>query len=268
MGDLVALPFELGAIIREIKGKSWEPCAEAALLSLAAKQFGVDRLEQVIDPDFIRQRKKEEMIAEWRQRAARPGEFAVMSARYPTERMDIESSKFVDAVMRFLGPDIRNRDVVEIGCGNGRITQRLVSEVSSLTAVDLSEDMLTKNRLRLGEVNREKLHYVCAFAQDYHPSKKHEIAICSLVLIHNTDAQFFSDLVTSLRACADVIFLFEHVDPGSISSEQTRIRTEEELLEAFSDYTIDKRESYQLFSDRLVFMKLVRTRTNRAEATI
>jgi hypothetical protein len=257
MEDLVAVPFELGAIIDVVKSQSWEPAAAAGLLTLCAKQFGLDKVERVIDPNFVRTRTRMEMLAEWDRRASRPGEFAVMSARYPSHRYKEESEKYIQAVIDFIGNDVDRKDILEIGAGIGRLTEWLALRASELTCLDLSQKMLERNRKLLGNM-AQNINYLPIFGQDYRPKTPHDIVISSLVLIHNVDENDFRQLVEMMSSCADTIFLFEHTDVAHQVSSHTRPRSEAELISAFRTFRAGRRQEYQLFNDNLIFLKLVR----------
>jgi SAM-dependent methyltransferase len=255
--ELIALPFDVEAVVESIGSEPWEPAAAATLLMLCARKFGISQVERAIDDEFVTQRWREVMLAEWRQRARRPGDQAVMSARYPLHRCTTESKQYIDAVYRFLGDDVDDRDIMEIGCGNGRLTQRLVGRARRLTALDLSEDMIEANRERLGP-RAALVNYICGFAQEYRPATRHNVVICSLVLIHNVDDRPFQELVNVMKASADIIFLFEDVSPVQQPRPATRLRSEQELLDAFHDYRVERKDYYSLFADRVLFLKLVR----------
>ncbi|HEU0078278.1 MAG TPA: methyltransferase domain-containing protein, partial [Longimicrobiaceae bacterium] len=255
--ELIAVPFEVEAIVERIGMGAWEPAAAATLLTLCAREFGTTRLERAIDDDFVSQRWRDVMLAEWRQRASRPGDQAIMSARYPLHRCAEESKLFAEAVHRFLGADVDDMDVLEIGCGNGRLTMGLVRRAGRLTCLDLSEDMIRMNRERLGR-HAALVTYVCCFAQEYRPTVRHDVVVSSLVLIHNVDDRAFEDLVKVMQASADTIFLFEDVGTGDRRTGSTRLRSEQELLAAFRGYRVERREEYRLFEDHLLFLKLVR----------
>lgn len=265
--QLVAVPFELNAVVDWLKEKPWEPAAAAGLLTLCAKEFGIDRLEEALDPEFVRQRWKEEMEAEWGQRARRPGDQAIMSARYPAHRVAEESQKYAAAVRDFLGDDVRDRDVLEVGAGTGRLTRHLARVARRLTCIDLSEEMLRRNRELLGDL-AARVDYRCLFAQDYQPAVAHDVVISSLVLIHNVEDHAFGRLVDMMCACAGTAFLFEHADPTHTPTPHTRPRSEQELLQAFQGYRVEKRSQYQLFGDRLVFLKLVRETGKRPAPSV
>jgi ADP-ribose pyrophosphatase YjhB (NUDIX family) len=254
----IPVAFASNSIVSLIKQDVWEPAAQAGLLTLCAKRYGVGAVELALDPEFVRSRYRQTMLAEWERRALRRGRFAVMSDRYPSDELDNQSELYVAAVMQFLGPDIAFKDVVEFGPGIGRITRHLVGVAARLTCVDLSETMIARCKEGLGAAASRVSFHSC-FAQDYHPAKKHDVAICSLVLIHNADDLSFKQMVESLKASAETLFLFEHCDPAARASSSTKTRSEAELLASFREYRVERRRDYRLFSDDLVFLKLLKS---------
>ena len=253
---LEAIPFDLDFVVALVKSQEWEPAAAVSLLTLCTKRFGLRRVEEAIEPGFVRKALRGEMIAEWDFRAARPGEMAVMSARYPFDRCTEESERYVNAALDFMGADVEGKDVLELGAGIGRLSEHLVDRAGRLTCLDLSEGMLERNRERLGGRARQ-VEYHNVFAQDYRPKRRHDVVISSLVLIHNTDDESFGHLCEVIAACADIIFLFEHVDVAYQVSTYTRPRGEKELLSAFHGYRVGRKAEYRLFNDKIVFLKLV-----------
>jgi SAM-dependent methyltransferase len=254
---LNAVDFELDRIVSLVRSSDWEPAAAAALLSLCVREFGIDRVERAIDLECVRERWKKEMISEWRQRASRYGEAAVMSSRYPATRSIVESQKFLDEVLAFVGSDCDHMDVVEIGAGTGRMTKHLVKSARRLTCIDLSTEMIARNRNALG-AHAEKVSYLLRFSQDYQPEQRHDVVISSLVLVHNVDDDAWGRLVNTMCACADSIFLFEHVDDPRMPHPHTRLRRAEDLVAAFSNYEVIRRRKYFLFEDQILFLKLRR----------
>ena len=63
------------------------------------------------------------------------------------ERFWAEGERVVDRILESLGARLRpDDDVVEIGCGVGRLTRALAGRVRSVTAIDVSSEMLAKAR--------------------------------------------------------------------------------------------------------------------------
>jgi SAM-dependent methyltransferase len=257
MEYIEAVPFELIEIINLLKNQRWEPAAAVGLVSLCTKEYGRYQVEKAIDPDYVRINEREGMTYEWNRRAQRKGVSAVMSARYPSYRCEQESQKYVNAVMDFIGNDINDKDVLEIGCGIGRLTKKLILKAKKLTCLDISQEMIDRNKAYLGAL-ASKVDYFQEFAQDYSPNKTHQVIISSLVLIHNIDDDEFYKLVKKMSSCADEIFLFEHTDVACQVSPFTRIRSVTELESAFYEYEVTKRSEYKIFDDSISFLKLVR----------
>jgi len=266
LGDVASFPLDVATIVALAKEESWEPVALAALLTITAKRFGKEHVLRAIDEAWLRKQSHDIMATEWKRRASLPGHFAVSSSRYPQDELPEKSRAYVDAVMAFIGDDIATKDVVEFGAGIGRITQRLVKQVSRLTCVDLSEEMLKRNRELLGPASQDVAYHI-GFVQDYQPSVKHDVAVASLVLIHQVSALMFTEAVDALMRSADSIFLFEHCDPAAHTSVNTKARSADELIQAFHGYNVERRSEYFLFSDRLVFLKLVRSVGPEGELT-
>src|SRR5207244_11642326 len=68
----------------------------------------------------------------------------VMSVRYPYDQLNDKSARYVNAVMRFMGSDLDNKDVLDIGCGVGRLSKQIVKVARKLTCIDLSDRMMTR----------------------------------------------------------------------------------------------------------------------------
>lgn len=256
MEEVIAIPFELATIINLVKQKKWEPAAAAGLLMLCTKKFGIDTVEKQIDPKFVETRLRKEMESEWERRALRKGDAAVMSARYPSHLCKEESRKYIQSVIEFIANDVDGTDVLEIGSGIGRLTEWLALRAGKLTCIDISKGMIQRNKQRIGSLS-QKVTYLQMFAQDYHPEQKHDIAISSLVLIHSLDEITFQRVVRALSLSARTIFLFEHTDVSSQVSSYTQPRSKEELISAFAGFEIEKQQTYKLFNDNLIFLKLI-----------
>lgn len=262
MAELISIPYQLESLIDYIRNYPWEPAAAASLLLICTKKFGVTAVEKALDQEFARKKIHEEMYREWEERSSRPGVLSVMSLRYPNNVCEEESNRYVEAVIHFLEGDIEGRNVIEIGGGIGRLTEKIAPKVKRLTCVDLSSGMLALNRQRiqrLGNPILEKVVYWQGFAQEYPENQFHDLAICSLVLGHNVDEDDYRELIEVLRGCAPVVFLFEHVDT-KYQSSHTHPRSEEELLRAFSGYRVERRAEHQLIYDNILFLKLSRPR--------
>lgn len=256
--ELFYLPFDLEGIINAIIENCWEPSAEACVLTLCAKRFGPEKVAQAL---HARQGDwwKREMRDEWDLRTAKKGDLPDMSVRYPPNRLAEEKENYINAILSFMQNDLSNKEVIEIGCGTGRLTLQLVEIVKRLTCIDLCERMIQRNKQRLGEKSSE-INYVTAFMQDY-PASKHQVAISSLVLIHNVSDSDFMRLVGRICDCSDTAFIFEDTTEGRPTSKNaTRLRPKQVLVNAFKQFNfhLEKSGDYKLFEDQITFMKFVR----------
>jgi 2-polyprenyl-3-methyl-5-hydroxy-6-metoxy-1,4-benzoquinol methylase len=257
--EVQSIPLDCERVVDALLNECWEPSAEAALLTFCIHEFGQDRMARALRARASEWAKRR-MRDEWDYRASRRDVLSVMSVRYPYEQLKAKSAEYVDAVMQFMGSDIRNRDVLEIGCGVGRVSQHIVKIVRRLTCIDLSDRMMTRCRDAVGSQSGS-LEYLTMFAQDYQGGK-HDVAISSLVLIHNVSDAEFGRVVAKMCKYADVVFVFEDVNQTRPSSPHTRIRSKEELTEAFKrcGFSLERGRPrpYQLLADKIAFLKFVR----------
>jgi hypothetical protein len=257
------LPFEIGPIMDSLMTECWEPAAEAALLTLCIQRFGLEKVVQAVEKrqdTWLRR----DMRDEWDDRASRQGVLADLSVRYPADQISSESARFVTVVMDFIGDDVKDKNTLELGAGTGRLTERLVDLARPLTCVDLCEKMLNMNRARLGD-KASQVQYISSFAQDYRPpSTRHDVVVCSLVLIHNVEDQQFKGLMAKMCECADVLFVIEDVTAGRPTSPHTLLRRREDLVDAFASqgYRLVRSGKHQLFDDQIALLKLVRRRSS------
>ena len=252
---LTALSYNLEEIRNHVLDYCWEPSAEAILLTLCAERFGPDQVAQALhgrQHDW--ERKK--MLDEWDYRAARKGRLPDMSVRYPPDLLEHASQQYVMGLLTFMGSDLNGKNVVEMGCGTGSVTEHLVGIASKVTCVDLSGKMIEKNKHRLGESSK-KVHYEEKFVQDYRCSEKHDVAICSRVLIHNVNDSDFKELVRSMCNSARIVFVFEDVSPNRPTSETTKIRSVDEIVHVFAENDFDLLGSGKdnLFDDEIALLK-------------
>jgi 2-polyprenyl-3-methyl-5-hydroxy-6-metoxy-1,4-benzoquinol methylase len=53
--------------------------------------------------------------------------------------------------------DVEGREVLEIGCGDGRLTRRYADRAAHVTAIDPFEDAIARAQTRLSEAPTERL---------------------------------------------------------------------------------------------------------------
>ena len=259
---LESIPLELEPIIEHVLDNCWEPAAEATLFTLSSQLLGG---RQRIEDELLKreaQWARKQMVDEWDYRANRPGLLPVMSVRYPEAQRKRTSQQYVRLVMRFIGSDIVDRRVLEVGCGVGRITEQLLKKAKYVKAIDLCDRMLEKAWERVPRVAtlHARVEFERWFAQDFRSGKRYDVSICSLVLIHNVADVEFAAVISAMCRYSNTVFVFEDITPRRATSPHTRLRTKEELERQFSlnGFSLENEKEIALVHDRIAFMKFSR----------
>lgn len=74
--------------------------------------------------------------------------YELFSAHYD-ELMNLDYDGYYKELSRLV--DLKQKDILEVGCGTARMTERILKSARSLSAVDVSEDMLAIARSRLSD---------------------------------------------------------------------------------------------------------------------
>ena len=117
---------------------------------------------------------------------------------------------------------------------------------------------------RLGN-DISKINYQYKFAQNYETSVIHDIAICSLVLVHNVNNEDFDDLIKVICKSCNIAYIFEDITRNRKTSNATRLCSEDILKNSFTTngFTLDKfNGGYLLFKDNIGFFKFIRNNNN------
>jgi SAM-dependent methyltransferase len=257
---LLKIQFSLEQVSAALLGHCWEPAAEAALLTLSAQRFGADAVAKAL-ADMRTSWALREMRDEWDYRASRPGLLPDMSIRYPPKQLKKGSDRYLKQCFAFIR-SVAGKRVVEVGSGTGRFTEQLLASGAEVTCLELSDRMVARMRTRLAgaKVDTSKLTVVPGLAQDHLSGKQQDLAICSLVLIHNVRNEDCRALIQGLCGSAASIFVFEDVTQDRRTSPHTRLRPEQSLVEMFAQqhYRLVKRKHHQLFTDTIAFLKFER----------
>jgi 2-polyprenyl-3-methyl-5-hydroxy-6-metoxy-1,4-benzoquinol methylase len=251
------IPLEAERIAAYLLEHCWEPAAEATLLTICSQLApdGRNVLEELQKRSHLWGRR--DIREEWEFRSTRRGLLADMSVRYPDDLREAVSNDYVAAVLTEIRKDVAEKDVVEFGCGTGRITSELALLARKVTCIDVSSRMIRRNKERLGNAGNAKVTFIEGFAQDY-DGPKHDVAICSLLLIHNTTDALFLGLVAALCRSAEIVCLFEDISDRTKTSPSTRLRSEKELLAAFETFRfkLEKQRVFKCHSDTIAFFRL------------
>lgn len=246
---------------------SWEPAAESTLLNLLVNKFSYRDVCLNLNERKGEWNKKI-MKDEWDIRASQRGDLPDMSVRYPFNMLNQEKEKYLDAIFKFMENDIENNNILEIGPGTGRITERLIrSNAAKITCVDFCKKMKDRLEKRLGD-DISKIKYQYKFAQNYETSVIHDIAICSLVLVHNVNNEDFDDLIKVICKSCKVAYIFEDITKNRKTSNATKLCSEDILKNSFTanGFTLNKfNGDYLLFRDNIGFFKFIRNNNNLNE---
>lgn len=121
-------------------------------------------------------------------------QWATFYDSYPNPTVAIDELSFP----RFW-KDVSNKDVLEIGCGTGRHTQKLLAQNNQVIGIDISEGMLQAAREKLPP---EHLHLVHGDFMTYEGFQENQfdVIVCSLVIEHFKDLPgFFKRSATYLK---------------------------------------------------------------------
>lgn len=255
MDELIPVPFEIDAIDVILTKNTWEPAAASTIILLLMKKFGKDSINNLLRRNNKIEEIKNQLKFIWDERSKREGLLAVMSNRYPFHLLEIESDKYVSAVLSFIGEDIKLKNICEIGGGIGRFTKYFALSSTNVTVVDFCENMIKINKKNIGELS-SKITYINSSIQDYKPRMRFDVTIVSLVLIHITNELLYKEAINNIKSISDTIYIFEHVDIAYNLDLQTKLRSVEQIINSFNPFKVKKKMYYNLFSDRILFLKL------------
>lgn len=222
-----------------------EPAAAVTFFILLEQIFGKNRIQGILTDDlhWKREVRRYEAIEETDDRALRDGVRRVLSVRYPPEGLEDASETFLDTIMDFMKQWIRGARVLEVGCGIGRVTNRLFPIAKEVVATDISKRMLNSAKEELGDLRN--VVFVHGFAEDsIKELGDFDVSICSLVLIHTCDDEDFKALIGALCKCSKKVFVFEDVTRRA-TSPYTHLRPQDELVDAFNNEGFELRNGCQ-----------------------
>lgn len=154
-----------------------------------------DLLSDVSDADLLSEqiayyRARAREYDEWWERKGQSDRGPEANARWFAE---------VDAAYGALDEFAPRGSVLELACGTGIWTQRLLAHATSITGVDVSDEVVEVNRERVGE---GRVRYVLADLFSWEPDARYDVVFFGFWLSHVPAARFdeFWDMVA--KACA------------------------------------------------------------------
>ncbi len=135
---------------------------------------------------------------------------------------------------------IEFNDCLEIGCGTGKNTAWLIGKAKTITAVDLSAEMLAKAKEK---INSEKVDFIQAdILQEWDfADKKYGLVSFSLVLEHIEDLDSVFKKVSKVISAGGYIYIGELHPFKQYSGSKARFTTEtgEQVVSCFDHHVSD-----------------------------
>ena len=122
---------------------------------------------------------------------------------------NINSTRDLEAIaLQHTLANIPFSNCLEIGCGTGKNTSWLLTKAESITAVDLSDEMLAKAK---GKITSAKVNFIQAdILEDWNFAKgKYDLVSFSLVLEHIQNLESIFEKVSKITAPGGCVYIGE-----------------------------------------------------------
>jgi SAM-dependent methyltransferase len=90
-------------------------------------------------------------------------------------------------VVRGMLPSVAGKSILDLGCGDGRISIPMIGESDELLLVDSSAAMLERARLRIPSEAAPRVRCQCVQLDEFEPPHKFDVVLCIGVLAHVPD---------------------------------------------------------------------------------
>jgi demethylmenaquinone methyltransferase/2-methoxy-6-polyprenyl-1,4-benzoquinol methylase len=174
----------------------------------------IERTETL--PEHMHDKPVREQIAYYRARAGEYDEWFLRQGRY--DRGPEASAQWfreIEQIQQALDAFRPGGHVLELACGTGLWTQRLLEHAQQITAVDASPEVLALNEHKFGS---PRVRYVQADLFDWRPTESYDVVFFSFWLSHVPPERFdaFWDMVAAaLSARGRVFFVDSRYEPTS-----------------------------------------------------
>lgn len=134
--------------------------------------------------------------------------YKALAASYDRLTNDVDYTAVVDFYNQILSREgLKLRTAVDLACGTGSVAIRLAEQGLQVTAVDMSEDMLTVAWQKAGEMENPP-RFVCQKLQELRLPRGVDLAVCALDSL---------DYITNPADCAQAIQrIYKALNPGGI----------------------------------------------------
>ena len=160
------------------------------------------------------------------------------SAQYDT---NVNPTRDLEAVvLREVLKEVSFKRVLEIGCGTGKNTAWLVNRAEAVTAVDFSEKMLAKAKMK---ITSKKIRFVQADILDVwdFTENKYDLIVFSLVLEHIEDLNLVFEKVVAVTRTGSYVYIGELHPFKQYLGSKARFETEAgmQVLTCFEHHISD-----------------------------
>ncbi len=172
-----------------------------------------------------------EMVSYYRARAHEYDEWFYRRGRYD-RGSEINARWFAEAEEVFAALDALGieGEVLELACGTGIWTQRLLRTASSITAIDASPEMLAINRVKVAS---DRVVYMQTDLFTWHPTRTYD-AVCFAFWISHVPAErldsFLSLVATALRPGGTIFFVDDRREPTGTAIDHHLPERESQLM--------------------------------------
>ena len=134
--------------------------------------------------------------------------YKALAFSYDRLTNDVDYAAVVDFYEQILEKeDIKPRTAVDLACGTGSVAMLLAEKGLQVTAVDLSEDMLTVASQKAMDMENPP-RFICQSLQQLHLPRGVDLAVCALDSL---------DYITDPNDCAQAIKrIYKALNPGGI----------------------------------------------------
>ena len=179
-----------------------------------------------------------------------------LTADYYSKKSKYWDSFEKDRVMPLLG-NVKDKKILDVGAGAGRLSLRLAEKGAEVTALDVSEEILKK-------IKNVKIKKVIGEAESLDfPDESFDIVIATFLIVHLKDLKrFFDEVYRVLKPGG--LFLVTNINQRKAPA----VKTKEGLVEIDSYYhkpekVIEELENLAFGIDRQEFVKEGETWVNQ-----
>lgn len=175
-------------------------------------------------PDPVERKLLDAQVAYYRARAGEYDQWFLREGRY--DRGSEHRARWfaqVQEVEAALDAERPFGEVLELACGTGLWTRRLVPHAARVVAVDAAPEALAANRARLSD---GKVEYVCADLFEWHPRHEFDFTMFGFWLSHVPQSRFdsfWAGVRRCLTARGRVFFVDSLFEPASTAVDHAPI---------------------------------------------